>query len=56
MAHPALAKAVLQQILDNKKESMSSLTKRCLDSSILQSPSYAREAILEFTKKCCYED
>jgi hypothetical protein len=42
MAHPALAKAVLPQILDNKNESLSSLTQRFLDSSILQSPSYGR--------------
>lgn len=51
MAHPALAKAVLLQILDNKKESLSSLTQRFLDSSILQSSSYGREKILEFTKE-----
>jgi hypothetical protein len=31
MAYPALAKAVLQQILDNKNESLSSLTQRFLE-------------------------
>jgi hypothetical protein len=31
MAHPVLAKAVLLQILDNKKESLSSLTKWFLE-------------------------
>jgi hypothetical protein len=51
MAHPALAKAVLQQILDNTNESLSLLTQRFLDSSILQSPSYGREMILEFTRE-----
>jgi hypothetical protein len=31
MAYPALAKAVLQQILDNTNESLSSLTQRFLE-------------------------
>lgn len=51
MAHPTLAQAVLQQILDNKNESLSCLTLRFLNFSILQSPSYGREMLLDLTKE-----
>lgn len=49
MASHMLAKAVLHQILSNKKESLSSLTKRYLECSIFQSQSYGAEMILNFT-------
>lgn len=51
MAHPALAEAVLSQILENKKENLSSLTLRFLDCAILQSPSHGREMVVDFTKE-----
>ena len=37
MAHPALAEAVLSQILENNKETLSSLTLRFLDSANITS-------------------
>jgi hypothetical protein len=51
MAHPALAEAVLSQILENNKETLSSLTLRFLDCAILQSPSHGREMVVDFTKE-----
>lgn len=51
MAHPALAGVVLDQILENKKQSLSSLTLQFLDSSIIQSHTHARGMIVDFTKE-----
>lgn len=51
MSHPALAEAVLGQILENKEQSLSSLTLRFLDSSIIQSQAHARCMIVDFTKE-----
>ena len=51
MAHPALAEIVLDQILENKQQSLSSLTLRFLDSSIIQSHTHARGMIVDFTKE-----
>lgn len=51
MASPLLAKPVLQQILENKKESLSDLTLRFLACSIIQSSSQGKQTVLNFTKK-----
>lgn len=50
MASPMLAHAVLQQVLDNKKECLSALTLRFLECSILQCSSYGKKIVLNFTK------
>lgn len=51
MAHPALAEAVLSEILENKSLSLGALTLRFLDSSIIQSQTHARGMIIDFTKE-----
>lgn len=51
MSHPALAEPVLRQILTKRKETLSALTQRFLDCTILQSSSYGRQALINFTKE-----
>ncbi|CAG2244126.1 SAMD9 [Mytilus edulis] len=51
MSHPALAEPVLRQILTKRKETLSALTQRFLDCTILQSSSYGRQTLINFTKE-----
>lgn len=51
IAHPAMAEAVLKEILENKTQSLGELTLRFLDSSIIQSQTHARGMVVEFTKE-----
>lgn len=51
MSHPALAEPVLLQILTKRNETLSSLTQRFLDCTILQSSSYGRQILINFTKE-----